>query len=59
MSATLHHLPVIDPQAAPFPVMNARELAEFWAAVELLRAERARHESAASGSAAILAAVPT
>jgi hypothetical protein len=28
----------------PFPVMTAEELAGFWAAVEMLRAERARWE---------------
>jgi hypothetical protein len=32
------------PQAAhtPFPEMTPAELAEFWAAVQMLRAERAR-----------------
>jgi len=63
MTASVHHLPVTQPQPvpkpAPFPAMNARELAEFWAAVQMLRAERALHESAAAGSASILAAVPS
>jgi hypothetical protein len=59
MAATVTHLPVTQPQPAPFPVMTPAELAEFWAAVQMLRAERARHEPAAAGSAAILAAVPS
>jgi len=62
MSATIHALPVTQPQPAPapapFPVMTPAELDEFWAAVQMLRAERALWESAAAGSAATLAAVP-
>lgn len=56
MAATLHHLPVSQPQPAPFPEMSPAELAEFWEAVAMLRAERALWEASASGSAAILAA---
>lgn len=46
------------PAHVPFPEMTRAELAEFRGAVTRLRTERALYESAAAGSAAILAAVP-
>lgn len=56
MAATVAQPSVKTPAPAPFPEMNARELAEFRAAVQMLRAERALREASAAGSAAILAA---
>jgi hypothetical protein len=55
MTATIHEFPARKPQPAPYPVMTPEQVAEFWAAVAMLRAERARWER----DRAALAAVPS
>lgn len=61
MPATIHPVPVSQPEPAPalVPEMNARDLEEFRAAVQALRAERALEDHTAAAIAAIASFTPS